>query len=342
MEAAPHGAEAIERRHARRGGKVGIGAAAGLQPVEGDPLLFRRRSYQRHQRLGVTARAHRRLEALTIHLDPATGEEGVVGHEGEPLVHGGRFVIAPEAQVNDRLGKVGHHVDAGPSLHHPHVHGGAGVEVDLLVDGEHPMGQLGNGGDPLAQRRAGVGGLAVEGNAVLGIALAGADEIPVRAGRLGHQHAAALSGLLHQPLLGPGGAYLLVAIAADQHLELGQHGRVHLFEGIPGGEQAALHVRHAGAKGLIAFDFQWALGRRPLGEDGIHVAHQHHVVVAGAGGIGCLEAGAALGGELVAGHLPADGLIFLGHDVGHRCHPGRGAGTAIEVDEGGQIRQVGV
>ncbi len=143
-----------------------------------------------------------------------------------------------------------------------------------------------------------------------GIALAGADEIPVGAGRFGHQHAATLLGLFDQPLFGPGGANLLVAIAADQHLELGQHGRVHLFEGIPGGEQAALHVRHAGAKGLIAFDFQWPLGRRPLREDGVHVAHQHHVVVSRPRRIGCLEAGAALGGKLVAGHLPADGFIF--------------------------------
>ncbi len=182
----------------------------------------------------------------------------------------------------------------------------------------------------------------MEGDAVLGIALAGADEIPIGAGRLGHQHAAALFGFFHQPFFGPGGTNLLVAVAADQHLEPGQHGRVQLFQGIPGREQAALHVRDAGAKGLIAFDFQRSLGRRPLGEDGVHVAHQHDVVVIRPRGIGCLEAGAALGGELVAGHLPADGLIFLGHDVGDPGHPGRGAGTAVEVDERGQIRQIGI
>ncbi|GJA86398.1 hypothetical protein KAM357_24270 [Aeromonas caviae] len=182
----------------------------------------------------------------------------------------------------------------------------------------------------------------MEGDAVLGIALAGADEIPIGAGRLGHQHAAALFGFFHQPFFGPGGTNLLVAVAADQHLEPGQHGRVQLFQGIPGREQAALHVRDAGAKGLIAFDFQRSLGRRPLGEDGVHVAHQHDVVVIRPRGIGCLEAGAALGGELVAGHLPADGLIFLGHDIGDPGHPGRGAGAAVKVDERGEIRQIGI
>ncbi|MNJ37031.1 hypothetical protein D3C77_318360 [compost metagenome] len=204
------------------------------------------------------------------------------------------------------------------------------------------MGELCDGGDPFRQGRSRVGSLAVEADAVLGVALAGADEIPARTGRLGHQHAAALLGLGYQPIPGPGGANLLVAVAADQHLEPGQQRRIHPLQGIPGGEQAALHIRHTGAEGLIAFDFQRAFGRRPLGEDGIHVAHQHDVIVIRPRGIGCLEAGAALGSKLVAHHLPADGLIFFGQDVGHPSHPGRGAGTAIQVDEGGQIRQIGV
>lgn len=72
------------------------------------------------------------------------------------------------------------------------------------------------------------------------------------------------------------------------------------------------------------------------------VAHQHDVVVIRPRGIGCLEAGAALGGELVAGHLPADRLILFGHDVGHPSHPGRGAGAAIEIDERGQVGQIAI
>jgi hypothetical protein len=146
-------------------------------------------------------------------------------------VHRLRLFVAPEAQIHDRLGKVGHHVDAGTPCTTPTF---MVVPVSMLTCWLMASTQWAS--SVMAEilcARAEPAWEALPWKVMRhsGIALAGADD-PARAGRLGHQHAAALSGFFTSHALDQGEP-TSVAVAANQHLEPGQHGRVQLFQGIP-------------------------------------------------------------------------------------------------------------
>ncbi len=340
MKAAAGGAAAVDDGDAGLGHVVAVGGAAGVDPpgvkarfgggvgdlLDECPGVFGKRHGGRVAQL---------LDGLRDALDPS-----LFGERADLRDEFAAVLVVPEAQVERHFGVVGDDVGARAAVDEAGIDRRAAGLVVELVGGERKA----HGGDvgvaAVLRIVACVRREALEGEADVGGALAGAHEFAAGTRGFKDERGLRVRGELAEPFLGGAGAELLVGIedAPDaQTLEVFGTG---VAAGVEDGEHAALAVGAARTVSRRALDREGARGGRAVGEDRVEMGVEDDVAFGRARLVAADEAAARRRAQVDELGLPADRFEVTLHHLG--C--GRDARTvgraAVAVDEFGEVAHV--